>query len=74
MFIFLPQVLRDCPNLVTTCVVGELHNPGIARGRTPMRLCCWRDDLETWKLLIAGSFTGVEDCDFDEVWGNCGGG
>jgi hypothetical protein len=39
-----------------------------------MRLCCWRDDLEKWKLLISGSFTGVEDCDFDEVWGNCGGG
>jgi hypothetical protein len=44
------------------------------RGGTPMRLCCWRDDLEKWKLLISGSFTGVEDCDFDEVWGNCGGG
>ncbi|KAJ6944148.1 hypothetical protein NC652_009539 [Populus alba x Populus x berolinensis] len=44
------------------------------RGGTPMRLCCWREDLEKWKLLISGSFTGVEDCDFDEVWGNCGGG
>ncbi|KAJ6944149.1 hypothetical protein NC652_009539 [Populus alba x Populus x berolinensis] len=36
------------------------------RGGTPMRLCCWREDLEKWKLLISGSFTGVEDCDFDE--------
>ncbi|KAG6781457.1 hypothetical protein POTOM_014363 [Populus tomentosa] len=33
-----------------------------------MRLCCWREDLEKWKLLISGSFIGVEDCDFDELW------
>ncbi|KAJ6934225.1 hypothetical protein NC651_009310 [Populus alba x Populus x berolinensis] len=37
-----------------------------------MRLCCWREDLEKWKLRISGSLTGVEDCDFDEVWRICG--